>query len=52
MKYEEVYLGAYTGGRDARIGIGEYFRFYNTERPHQALGNIRLQQRYSYLTTT
>ena len=37
MKYEEVYLKAYTGGRDARIGIGEYFRFYNTERPHQAL---------------
>ena len=37
LKYEEVYLKAYTGGRDARIGIGEYFRFYNTERPHQAL---------------
>ena len=50
MKYEEVYLKAYTGGRDARIGIGEYFRFYNTERPR--LWNIRLQQRYSYLTTT
>ena len=25
LKYEEVYLKAYTGGRDARIGIGEYF---------------------------
>ena len=37
LKYEEAYLKAYTGGRDARIGIGEYFRFYNTERPHQAL---------------
>ena len=37
VKYEEVYLKAYTGGRDARAGIGEYFRFYNTERPHQAL---------------
>jgi putative transposase len=24
--------------RDARVGIGNYFRFYNTERPHQALG--------------
>ena len=31
LKYEEVHLKAYTGGRDARIGIGEYFRFYNTE---------------------
>jgi len=23
--------------RDARIGLGNYFRFYNTERPHQVL---------------
>ena len=38
VKYEEVYLKAYRDGRDARAGIGEYFRFYNTERPHQALG--------------
>ncbi len=38
VKYEEVYLKAYQDGRDARIGIGNYFRFYNTERPHQALG--------------
>ena len=38
LKYEEVYLKAYQDGRDARAGIGNYFRFYNTERPHQALG--------------
>ena len=38
VKYEEVYLKAYQGGREARIGLGNYFRFYNTERPHQALG--------------
>ena len=38
VKYEEVYLKAYQDGRDARSGIGDYFRFYNTERPHQALG--------------
>jgi putative transposase len=38
VKYEEVYLKAYQDGKDARIGIGDYFRFYNTERPHQALG--------------
>jgi putative transposase len=38
VKYEEVYLKAYRDGRDARICIGDYFRFYNTERPHQALG--------------
>jgi len=38
VKYEEVYLKAYQDGREARIGLGDYFRFYNTERPHQALG--------------
>jgi putative transposase len=38
VKYEEVYLKAYEDGKDARVGIGDYFRFYNTERPHQSLG--------------
>jgi putative transposase len=38
LKYEEVYLRAYTGGAEARAGIGGYFSFYNGERPHQALG--------------
>jgi len=38
VKYEEVYLKAYQDGRDARVGIGDYFHFYNAERPHQALG--------------
>jgi putative transposase len=38
VKYEEVYLNAYQDGREARAGLGRYFCFYNTERPHQALG--------------
>jgi putative transposase len=38
VKYEEVYLKAYQDGREARAGITNYFRFYNTQRPHQALG--------------
>ena len=38
VKYEEVYLKAYQDGTDARRGLDSYFRFYNTERPHQALG--------------
>jgi len=38
VKYEEVYLKAYQNGTEARISLGNYFRFYNTERPHQALG--------------
>jgi putative transposase len=38
VKYEEVYLKAYADGREARISLGKYFRFYNTIRPHQSLG--------------
>jgi putative transposase len=38
VKYEEVYLKAYQDGREARTGLGNYFRFYNTERLHQTLG--------------
>jgi putative transposase len=38
VKYEEVYLKAYKDGREARISLGDYFRFYNTSRPHQSLG--------------
>ena len=38
VKYEEVYLRAYSNGREAKAGLDDYFRFYNTQRPHQALG--------------
>ena len=38
VKYEEVYLKAYESVAEARAGIGAYLRFYNSERPHQALG--------------
>lgn len=37
VKYEEVYLKAYSTGREAKAGLDDYFRFYNTRRPHQAL---------------
>jgi putative transposase len=38
LKYEEVYLKAYTDGRKARTGISAYLDFYNRVRPHQGLG--------------
>ena len=38
VKYEEVYLKAYTSTSEARRELGAYFRFYNNQRPHQALG--------------
>lgn len=37
LKYEEVYLKDYQSVREARAGIGSYFRFYNQERMHQSL---------------
>ena len=39
VKYEEVYLHDYADGAEARRGLERYFRFYNTQRRHQALGN-------------
>ncbi|WP_426751086.1 integrase core domain-containing protein [Myxococcus sp. Y35] len=38
LKYEEVYLNAYADVRQAWAGVGRWLRFYNLERPHQALG--------------
>ncbi len=38
LKYEEVYLKAYSTVREAQDGSGSYLRFFNEERPHQALG--------------
>ena len=39
LKHEEVHLKAYANGLEARIGIGQWLRFYNDSRPHQALGS-------------
>jgi putative transposase len=38
LKYEDVYLKCYTNVLALIAGLTEYFLFYNTERPHQALG--------------
>ena len=38
LKYEEVHLRVYVNALEARIGIGQWIRFYNDGRPHQALG--------------
>jgi len=38
VKYEEVYLHEYRTVIEARAHLGAYFRFYNEERPHEALG--------------
>jgi putative transposase len=46
LKYEEVYLNAYTSVAEARTGIGAWFSFYNEERQHQSLGYRTPQQIY------
>jgi len=38
VKYEEVYLKNYRDVPSCIEGLRDYFRFYNNERPHQALG--------------
>lgn len=38
VKHEDVYLKGYATMTELTIGLAKYFTFYNTERPHQALG--------------
>jgi putative transposase len=38
VKYEEVYLHEYRTIAEAQAQLDRYFRFYNQERPHAALG--------------
>ncbi len=39
LKYEDIYLKGYADGHEAKAGIASWVAFYNTRRPHQALGN-------------
>jgi putative transposase len=40
VKYEDIYLKNYRTGGALIDGMGSYFSFYNTERPHQALNYL------------
>lgn len=46
IKYEEVYLRAYSSVTEARISIGRYLAFYNGRRPHSSLGGQTPDQAY------
>lgn len=39
LKHEDIYLKAYTDGREAKAGIAAWITFYNELRFHQALGH-------------
>ena len=40
VKYEEVYLKAYDTVSEAKVSLGIYFEFYNSERRHQSLDEM------------
>ena len=46
IKYEEVYLRAYTSVAHAKQCIGSYLTFYNTRRPHSSLARQTPDQVY------
>jgi len=46
LKYEEVYLHAYTSVAEAKAGIGAWLSFYNEQRQHQSLGYRTPRQIY------
>jgi putative transposase len=42
VKYEEIYRREYDSLRHLRACLTDYFEFYNTRRPHSALGGLSL----------
>jgi len=46
LKYEEVYLHEYASPKEAYHQLAKYIRFYNFERPHQALEYLTPAQLY------
>ena len=48
LKYEEVYLKAYTDAQDAAHQIGEFIERYNTWRPHSAHDQLVPEEVYAH----
>jgi putative transposase len=46
VKQEYVYLNPCETGQELWRGLDAYFRFYNTERPHQSLDNLQPSKLY------
>lgn len=46
VKYEEVYIKDYKDVTECEKGLSAYFRFYNEEHLHQALGYRTPKQVY------
>ena len=46
VKYENVYLKSYENMREAKLGLEEYFDFYNNHRLHSKLNDLTPQDVY------
>uniref|UniRef100_UPI0022E2B7A8 DDE-type integrase/transposase/recombinase n=1 Tax=Acinetobacter johnsonii TaxID=40214 RepID=UPI0022E2B7A8 len=46
IKYEEVYLKAYSSVTDAKKQLSAYFEFYNLKRPHSSLDKMTPNEFY------
>jgi putative transposase len=52
MKYECVYLHAFETGSELRDGLGRWIAYYNTRRPHSALGGQTPDEVYHPIAPT
>lgn len=46
VKYEDIFINDYVTIPETKIGLTTYFKFYNTDRPHQSLNYQTPQQLY------
>jgi len=49
-KYQYLYLRSFDNGSVLRVGLEEWFRFYNQERPHQTFDILTPDEVYNGLT--
>ena len=46
LKVENIYINEYSSPRELRFGIADYISFYNYERPHTSIEDMRPAQAY------
>ena len=46
IKYEDIYLQSYETPRDLGRGIRAYILRYNTQRPHESIGDATPEEKY------
>ena len=44
--YEHVYINPANDGLELRVGLKNYFEWYNTTRPHSSLDDMRSDEIY------